>query len=85
MQAAIATLGSAGKVADMDLDEVETAEKKTKKKDKKKRTAAEVQADIGDRLAATIPAAACILTSNHDGLASIMSLGCAQSLCSTSS
>ena len=48
----------------MDLDEVETAEKKTKKKDKKKRTAAEVEADIGDRLAAPIPAAACILTSN---------------------
>ena len=63
VQAAIATLGTAGKVADMDLDEVETTEKKTKKKDKKKRTAAEVEADIGTHFAAPVPAASCIDTS----------------------
>lgn len=51
LQAAIATLGASGKVADMDLDEVETTEKKIKKKDKKKRTAAEVEADIGNNCA----------------------------------
>lgn len=47
MQAAIASLGAAGKVSDMDLDEVETTDKKAKKKDKKKRTAAELEANIG--------------------------------------
>ena len=55
MQAAIATLGAAGKVDDMDLDEVETADKKAKKKDKKKRTAAEVEADIGVTAAVLYP------------------------------
>lgn len=63
-------MGTAGKVADMDLDEVETTEKKTKKKDKKKRTAAEVEADIGDRLAAPVHAAVCIITYNYGGSAS---------------
>ena len=47
LQAAIATLGAAGKVSDMDLDELESTDKKAKKKDKKKRTAAELEADIG--------------------------------------
>lgn len=44
MQEAIATLGAAGKVDDMDLDEVETADKKAKKT-KKKRAAEETEAD----------------------------------------
>ena len=69
MQAAIATLGTAGKVDDMDLDEVETTEKKTKKKDKKKRTAGEVEADIGNHLVVPVPAVSCIITSIDDGLA----------------
>ena len=43
MQEAIATLGAAGKVDDMDLDEVETADKKAKKA-KKKRAAEETEA-----------------------------------------
>ena len=42
LQEAIATLGAAGKIDDMDLDEAEASEKKSKKS-KKKRTAEDAE------------------------------------------